>query len=194
MLTIARSLSAPEGITIEWREGSATALPYPNASFDIVCCQNGLQFFPDRPAALREMFRVLAPTGRLAVAVWRDLEHQPFYAALTEALECYVGPDAAASLRAAFTLAHAGELRALIAGAGFRDVRVSLRSRLTRYPSLPEFVLGYLSGSPMAGAVSALDEANRTAMVEHVCSMLRDYVDDDGMAAPWEAHFVTARV
>jgi ubiquinone/menaquinone biosynthesis C-methylase UbiE len=45
MLTIARSLSAPGDITIEWREGSATALPYPNASFDIVCCQNGLQFF-----------------------------------------------------------------------------------------------------------------------------------------------------
>jgi hypothetical protein len=46
----------------------------------------------------------------------------------------------------------------------------------------------------MAGAVSALDETNRTAMVEHFCSMLRDYLDDDGMAAPWEAHFVTARV
>jgi SAM-dependent methyltransferase len=193
MLTIARATPAPGGISIEWREGNATALPFPNASFDIVCCQQGLQFFPDRPAALREMFRVLAPTGRLALAVWRGLEHQPFYAALTEALERYVSPEAAASLRAAFTLAHADELRALVAGAGFRDIRVQIRSRLTRYPSLAEFVLGYLSGTPMAGAVAALDETSRTAMVEHVCSSLRDYVDDAGMAAPWEGHLVTAR-
>ena len=194
MLSIARAMPTPEGITIEWREGNATALPFPNASFDIVCCQQGLQFFPDRPAALREMFRVLAPSGRLALAVWRDLEHQPFYAALTEALERYVNSEAAASLRAAFTLAHADELRALLAGAGFRDIRVRIRCRLTRYPSLPEFVLGYVSGTPMAGAVTALDEATRAAMVDHVCTLLRDYVDDEGMAAPWEAHLVTAQV
>ena len=61
MLTIARGMPAPEGIPIEWREGNATALPFPNASFDLVCCQQGLQFFPDRTAALGEMFGVLAP-------------------------------------------------------------------------------------------------------------------------------------
>lgn len=194
MLSIARGMPAPEGIPIEWREGNATALPFPNASFDLVCCQQGLQFFPDKAAALREMFRVLAPTGGLALAVWRGLEHQPFYAALTGALEHYVSPDAAASLRAAFTLAQAAELRTLLAGAGFRNIRIRIRSRLTRYPSLPEFVLGYVSGTPMADAVAALDEPTRTAMVEHVCSRLQDYVDDDGMAAPWEAHFVTAQV
>jgi len=129
----------------------------------------------------------------LALAVWRGLEHQPFYAALTEALERYVNPEAGTSLRAAFTLARADEVRALLAGAGFRNIRIRITSRLTRYPSLPEFVLGYVSGTPMAGAVAALDEGTRTAMVEHVCSTLRDYVDDDGMAAPWEAHLATAQ-
>ena len=54
--------------------------------------------------------------------------------------------------------------------------------------------LGYLSGTPMAGAVAGLDETTRKAMVEHVCGSLRDYVDDEGMAAPWEAHLVTAQV
>jgi ubiquinone/menaquinone biosynthesis C-methylase UbiE len=193
MLEVARSIPIPEGILVEWRQGNATGLPFQNASFDVVCCSQGLQFFPDRAAALGEMFRVLAPVGRLALAVWRGIEHQPFYSALAEALARYVGPDAAESLRAAFTLAHADELRALIAGAGFHDIRIRIRSRLTRYPSLPEYVLGYLSGTPMAGAVTALDEASRTAMVEQVCSKLRDYVDDDGMAAPWEAHLATAK-
>jgi ubiquinone/menaquinone biosynthesis C-methylase UbiE len=193
MLEIARSMPMPESISLEWQQGDATALPFQNASFDVVCCSQGLQFFPDRATALGEMFRVLAPVGRLALAVWRGIEHQPFYSALAEALERYVNHNVAESLRAAFTLAHADELRALIGEAGFRDIHIRIRSRLTRYPSLPEYVLGYLSGTPMAGAVAALDEASRAAMVEQVCSKLRDYADDDGMAAPWEAHFVTAK-
>jgi hypothetical protein len=45
----------------------------------------------------------------------------------------------------------------------------------------------------MAGAISALEEMTRTAMVKQVCSTLRDYVDDDGMAAPLEAHLLTAQ-
>ena len=194
MLAIARAMPQREGVAIEWQEGNATALPFPDASFDRVCCQQGLQFFPDRPAALQEMCRVLVPGGRLALAVWRGLEHQPFYAALTEALERSVSPEAAASLRAAFTLANADELRTLVAGAGFQDtrIRIRIRSRITRYPSLEDFVLGYLSGTPMAGAVAALDEKTRTAMVEHVRTSLRAYVGDDGMAASWEAHLVTA--
>jgi hypothetical protein len=53
-------------------------------------------------------------------------------------------------------------------------------------------VLGYLSATPMAGAVAALEDKTRTAMVEHVRTALRAYVDDEGMAAPWEAHLVTA--
>lgn len=98
-------MPALPGVPVAWHEGNATALLFPNASFDIVCCPQGLQFFPNRPAALREMFRVLNSGGRLALAVWRGLEHQPFYAALTEAVDRYVSPEAAASLRAAFTLA-----------------------------------------------------------------------------------------
>ena len=192
MLAIARAIPHREGVAIEWRAGNATALPFPDGSFDLVCCQQGLQFFPDRPAALREMCRVLVPGGRLALGVWRGLEHQPFYAALTAALERYVSSESAASLRAAFTLANAEEIRALIVEAGFHEIRIRIRSRLTRYPSLGEYVLGYLSGTPMAGAVATLDETTRTAMAEHVCTALRAYVDDEGMAAPWEAHLVTA--
>jgi ubiquinone/menaquinone biosynthesis C-methylase UbiE len=85
MLEIARSMPMPESISLEWQQGDATALPFQNASFDVVCCSQGLQFFPDRATALGEMFRVLAPVGRLALAVWRGIEHQPFYSALAEA-------------------------------------------------------------------------------------------------------------
>jgi ubiquinone/menaquinone biosynthesis C-methylase UbiE len=181
-----------DGPPIEWREGDATALPFAEATFDLICCHQGLRFFPDRSAALREMFWVLVPGGRLALGVWRRLEHQPFYAALTDALERYVSAQAATSLRAAFTLGDAQELRALIADAGFREIHIRIRSRITRWPSLEEYVFGYLAGSPMAPAVAALDDTARNAMLEHITTLLESYGDDDGLAAPWESHVVTA--
>ena len=100
--------------------------------------------------------------------------------------------QAAASLRAAFILGDAQELRVLIAGAGFREIHIRIRSRITRYPSLEEYVLGYLAGSPMAPAVAALDDKARNTMLGHITTALQSYVDDDGLAAPWESHVVTA--
>ena len=64
MLAAARSAAKAEGVSVEWREGSAVKLPLADATFDVAFCQQGLQFFPDRPAALSEMYRVLAPTRR----------------------------------------------------------------------------------------------------------------------------------
>jgi ubiquinone/menaquinone biosynthesis C-methylase UbiE len=60
MLAVARE-NAPAASSIEWYEGSAEALPFADATFDVVLCQMGLQFFPDKPKALQEMRRVLTP-------------------------------------------------------------------------------------------------------------------------------------
>jgi SAM-dependent methyltransferase len=77
MLAVAATLPAVAGASIEWVEGSAQALPFGEASFDVVCCQLGLQFFPDREGALREMKRVLAPGGRVVVMVWGEIGRSP---------------------------------------------------------------------------------------------------------------------
>ncbi len=61
MLAVARALPEPAGAAVEWQEGDATSLALPDSAFDLVLCQQGLQFFPDRAAAVREMRRVLAP-------------------------------------------------------------------------------------------------------------------------------------
>jgi ubiquinone/menaquinone biosynthesis C-methylase UbiE len=76
---------------------AAGRLPFPDGSFQAICCQAGLQFFPDRPAALAEMARVLAPGGRLAALVWRSIDHSPGFAALAEALDHHVGPVGSAT-------------------------------------------------------------------------------------------------
>ncbi len=75
MLAVARA--AALGLAIEWLEGNAMSMPLPDAAFDAVVCQQGLQFVPDKLAALREMRRVLVPSGRLAMSLWRSVEHAP---------------------------------------------------------------------------------------------------------------------
>jgi ubiquinone/menaquinone biosynthesis C-methylase UbiE len=81
MLAVARSLPSLPGVSIEWQEGNALALPFSAETFDAVLCQQGLQYLPDRPAALGEMHRVLVPGGRLALSLWRPIHGQPHRAA-----------------------------------------------------------------------------------------------------------------
>ena len=86
MLGVARSLPAVAGAaSIEWQEGSVLGLPFPDAAFDVVLCQLGLQFFPDRPTALGEIRRVLAPGGRTGISVFGPIEHNPATHALAGA-------------------------------------------------------------------------------------------------------------
>jgi SAM-dependent methyltransferase len=69
-------------------------LPFPDGSFEVVCCQLRLQFFPDPSGALAEMARVLVPGGRVAVMVWRSIHHSPEFAALAGALDRHIGSAA----------------------------------------------------------------------------------------------------
>ena len=77
MLAVARTLPQAGGAPIEWSEADATDMPLSSGVFDVICCQLGLQYFPDRPQALREMRRVAAPDGRLLLLVWRALAIAP---------------------------------------------------------------------------------------------------------------------
>ena len=192
MLAMARMLPQPSGSPIEWRDGNVTALPFPEAAFDVVLCQQGLQFFPDKRAALSDMWRVLVPNGRLVLSVWRRIAHCPWQRAVADALERHVSTDAALGIRGAFVLGDKEELRTLVSAAGFRTIRVQIDSQMIRYPSLEEFVPGYLSATPVAGVISKLDEPTRTAILQEVKTTLQPYMDDDGLAAPIEAHLVVA--
>ena len=73
--------SLPDAAPITYIESPAAPLGVENAAFDFVVCQQGLQFFPDRLAALREMRRALKPRGQLAITAWSHIEDNPFYAA-----------------------------------------------------------------------------------------------------------------
>jgi ubiquinone/menaquinone biosynthesis C-methylase UbiE len=141
MLAVARSLQPSANVSVEWWEASAEAMPFADAAFDVVLCQQGVQFFPDKPAALREMHRVLGAGGRLVLSVWRPITCSPGFAVLADALAHHVSPDAGALLHTGpFSLGQAEALSTLIAGAGFRDITLQNAMKMIHFPSPEEFV------------------------------------------------------
>lgn len=191
MLAVARSLPPAPGAHIEWCEASALAMPLPDAAFDVVLCQQGLQQFPDRSTALGEMRRVLRSPGRLAASVWGRIERSPGMAALVEALERHVGVAAANNRRAPFALGDADELRSLIDAAGFRDAAVRSIVGSARFPSPEKLVEYQLAATPLSTLGGMTDQA-RVAVIQDVRAALQAYVDNEGLTFPMEAHLVVA--
>jgi ubiquinone/menaquinone biosynthesis C-methylase UbiE len=189
MLAIARE-QAP---AVDWRQGDVEALPAADGAFDLVVCQQGLQFFGRRAAALAEMRRALAPGGRLALSVMRPIAHNAGWGALADALGRHAGPEAGAMMRAPFPDWDGAELRELVTSAGFEDVRVLIVVEGARYPSPAELVRWEGEASPLAGPLSAMSAETRAALVADLEAAIADRVDDDGVLLAQETYVVLAR-
>jgi SAM-dependent methyltransferase len=186
MLEVARSLPAEQPIT--WQEGSALQMAFPDGTFDLVVCQQGLQFFSDRAAGLREMRRVLAPDGRVVLAVWGPIQHSPGFAALATALERHVSETSATAARSPFSLWSEEELHDLLEAAGFCNTEIHTGVKMLRFPSPGELVRQYIPSSPIAAAIGTGDASLLATVVRDVDEALQPFLDDGGLAFPIENH------
>ena len=136
MLAVGRSLPTPKGASIDWVQGDAVAPEFPDGSFDLVVCQHGLQFFPDRAAALNHARRLLKPGGRMVVAVWARIDRHPLLSAMAEAELRYLESLGLTrgELTIPFSLGGEEELTGLLTGAGFSGVEIEERSIEARFP------------------------------------------------------------
>jgi SAM-dependent methyltransferase len=191
MLAVARSLPPPSGASVTWVEGSAMATNLPDASFEVVLCQQGLQFFPDKSAALGEVRRILVPNGRVLFSVWKSMA--PYIRVVGEALERLVGVEVATKFRVPRVgLPDDVALRRLLSEAGFREIQIHPSTMIVQLPTVEKFTLGHLSGTPVAGAVAALGEEKRAALERQVKIALQPYANADGLAIPDEINIAMA--
>jgi SAM-dependent methyltransferase len=196
MLAVARTLPAPAGATIAWVEGNAISLDLPDDVFDLVLCQQGVQFFPDRAASVREMRRVLTDGGRAVISVWQALHHHPVYEALLKATARYLGV-ALSTVDVSFSLGDATELRTLLSDAGFQRIAMTPRSLRIHLPAPERFVqLTVLGAATSIPAVAHLDAAAHAALVAAVTSetqaVAQRYHDGDTLTFPMSTHIAVA--
>ena len=189
MIAYARSLEDAAGI--DWHTLSVMDLPFADDAFDVAVCNQGLQFFPDRIAALMEIRRVLRAGARLTTNTYCAVETCPGHYAVAQALEAR-GVDTAPILRP-YSLAEADELRRLAAGAGFHDVTIERRVMESRFPSAPDFVASLAAGGPAASlALERLDADGLDSLKREVADTLGGRPDADGFVIETTSHMMLA--
>jgi ubiquinone/menaquinone biosynthesis C-methylase UbiE len=184
-----------EDPSIDWRQGDAGALPLGEGEqFDVVLCQQGFQFFPDRAAAARQMRRAVARDGRLGVSTWRPDEEFPVLLALRRVAEGHVG---AVADRRHF-LGEPDALEAVLREAGFRDVRSKRYARTIRFDDGAAFLrLNAMALVGMSASGGALGEEERQRKVGEIvrdsAEAIRAHLDAGALTYEIGTNVVLAR-
>lgn len=188
MLATARRIAAAAGLAIDFKQGDVNEMRFSEATFDAVFCQQGLQFFVDKAAALREMRRVLAPGGVVGIAVWGD--PGPFIESLACVLSERLDPKLGQQCLAPFTLADIDVLRGLVSESGLRERELRTVSLTRRVEPTQDWLIRSTSGLPYGAAVAAMRPDARAAVVRHVASALKSYWVTDHFAVPQDVHLL----
>lgn len=174
MIEVARA-TTPSGPAIDWRQGDATSLPFPDGSFDVVLCQMGLMLFPDKTAALAEMRRVLVAGGRIALstpgAINRPME------ILAEGLGRHVNPDLAGFVHAIFSMSDPTAHEQLLREAGFRSVEANVAVTTLQLPPPKEFMWQYINVTPLGAFVSQASEEAQAALEADVVGQWQELLE-----------------
>lgn len=190
MLRVAAGKLASERVT--FAPADAQSLPFPDAGFDLVVCQFGAMFFPDRVAAYREALRTLRPGGAFLFNVWDRLDANPASQAVAEAVAALFPGDPPSFInRVPFGYHDKTAVEADLRAAGFARIESETVARRSR-GSARDVAPGLCQGSPLRSEIEAraperLAEATGAALSELI-RRCGDPVD-----AAMSAHVFTAR-
>jgi ubiquinone/menaquinone biosynthesis C-methylase UbiE len=182
---------------IDWWEGIAEDMPFPDQSFDLVLCQQGLQFFSDRPAAAREMQRVLRPGGRAAIAVWQAVENHPFYLQVFSTIAAAMNVPLKA-LTAIFAYGDPRELAGLLENAEFTRVRVESVTQDVFFAHPQSFLeLTFQASAAVLPVFAQLDAQTQSAafaaVKQELAPVLTAHTRDGLLTFPMNANIAIAQ-
>jgi ubiquinone/menaquinone biosynthesis C-methylase UbiE len=194
MLDYAAARQAADG-RISWRKADAQTLPFDDAAFDLVCCQFGVMFFPDRQSGYLEAKRVLKPGGRFLFNVWDRIEENVFANDVTSALAEVFPRDPPRFLA---RTPHGYHDTALIRGelekAGFSGVMIETRAEQSRASSPRHAAVAYCQGTPLRNEIEARDAGRLEEVTDYAASRISDRHGTGQIAAKIQAHVVMAVV
>jgi ubiquinone/menaquinone biosynthesis C-methylase UbiE len=174
---------------VDFQRADAQDLPFPAESFDLVVCQFGMMFFPDKVAANREAWRVLGSGGRYLFLTFDRLEHNPVPKATEEAVAEMFPEDPPDYMeRGPFSYADPLLIEEDLRSAGFTDIRVETSTSSSRVDAR-DAAHGLVLGSPFRAEIERRDSSGLDRALHAVTEALQPW---DGKDAPISAHLVTA--
>ncbi|TAM51710.1 MAG: methyltransferase domain-containing protein [Paraburkholderia sp.] len=192
MLDYAASRQGPDS-RIEWRQADALALPFDDASFDVVCCQFGAMFFPDRIAGYGEARRVLREGGRFVFNVWDRIEENAFADEITHALATVFEHDPPRFLARTPHGYHDVELiREELSRAGYSDIRIETREETSFSTSAREAATAYCLGTPLRNEIEARDAGLLELAIDRATDAIAKRHGEGPVAGKIQAHVIVA--
>ena len=178
---------------IEWRQADALRLPFEDASFDVVCCQFGAMFFPDRTAGYAEARRMLRRGGRFIFNVWDRIDENAFAHEVTEAVAALFPDDPPRFLaRTPHGYHDTALIRADLARAGFTDIAIETCERLSRADSARDAATAYCHGTPLRNEI----EARGAGLLERATDLATEAIarrhGEGPVAGKIQAHVIVA--
>jgi len=178
---------------ITWRKADALALPFENASFDVVCCQLGVMFFPDRQTGYREAKRVLKPGGYFLFNVWDRIEENVFANDVTNALaEVFPSDPPRFLVRTPHGYHDTALIHSELEKAGFSSVVIETRADQSRASSAHHPAIAYCQGTPLRNEIEARDADKLEAATDYTASRIGNSHGTGEVAAKIQAHVVVA--
>jgi ubiquinone/menaquinone biosynthesis C-methylase UbiE len=178
---------------IRWRKADALALPFDDSTFDLVCCQFGAMFFPDRQAGYREARRVLKPGGHFLFSVWDRIEENVFADDVTNALaEVFPQDPPRFMARTPHGYHDTALIRSELEKAGFVSVAIETRAEQSRAPSAREVAVAYCHGTVLRTEIEARDAGGLEAATGYAAAKIASKHGSGEVAAKIQAHVIMA--
>jgi ubiquinone/menaquinone biosynthesis C-methylase UbiE len=192
MLDYAASRQPPDS-RITWRQADAMSLPFEDAVFDLVCCQFGAMFFPERPSAYREAKRVLRPGGHFLFSVWDRIEENVFANDVTNALaEMFPKDPPQFMVRTPHGYYDKALIHSDLEKAGFSSVTIDTLAEQSRASSARIPAVAYCQGTLLRNEIEARDAGKLDLATEYAASLIAEKHGPGELAAKIQAHVITA--
>ncbi|WP_367849630.1 class I SAM-dependent methyltransferase [Rhodoferax sp. WC2427] len=192
MLDYAAARQGVDG-RIAWQQADALALPFDDAAFDVVCCQFGAMFFPNRVAGYAEARRVLRPGGRFVFNVWDRIEENAFADAVTQAVATLFPQDPPRFLaRTPHGYHDTAQIGEELRRAGFHHVQIQTREKVSHAPSARDAATAYCQGTPLRNEIEARDASLLPLATDRATQAIASRHGTGPVAGKIQAHVIVA--